>query len=117
MPDKDEEARKLSEILDVVGAKVPGMLAAVRDAVFSEEAGRGLGRAVGAFYKELTAAGVPSEEAVGLAQQYVASLQSALNARGNFGKMAFGGQGCSESEAGGDKGGPSDKTGAGKDED
>lgn len=97
MPEK--EAQKIAELLDAVSAKVPGIITAFRDAIFSEEAGRAFGQAVGSFYKELVASGIPSEQAISMAQQYIASLQSALNqVKGDFGGVRFGsrapGEGC-----------------------
>jgi len=72
-------AEDLGQVLDVISEKAPGILAAIRDAVFSEEAGRSFGKAVGAFYKELVDAGIPAEEAVKMSRNYIVSLEKAMS--------------------------------------
>ncbi|MGC9345397.1 MAG: hypothetical protein ACP5ER_01205, partial [Candidatus Bathyarchaeales archaeon] len=44
--------------------------------VFSEEAGRDMGRAAAAFYKELKEAGVPEETAVKMTENYLSVFTS-----------------------------------------
>ncbi len=49
-----------------------------RGTLFSAEAGQELGRAVGAFYKELVDSGIPADEALAMAKSYIGSLQGVL---------------------------------------
>jgi hypothetical protein len=69
----DTEA--LREILQIVSEKVPDLLNQLRATLFSPQAGEDLGKAVGAFYKELLASGIPEEDALQMAKGYMSSLQ------------------------------------------
>jgi len=106
------EAEELGEILDVINEKAPGIIAAIRDIIFSEEAGRDFGKAVGAFYKELVSSGIPSDEALKMAKDYIGSLQKAMS------QVQGGWQGGPGSRSGHDRHhhGDRDETGAGEDE-
>lgn len=72
-------AGEVGGILDAISDRIPRLLGILRDALFSEEAGRHLGRAVGAFYKELAASGVPETKAVEMAQTYLSTIQTAMS--------------------------------------
>jgi len=74
-----KDAADVKEILDAVSEKIPGIMHGLRDTLFSEEAGRELGKAVGAFYKELVDSSIPPEEALAMAKSYIGSLQSVLS--------------------------------------
>ena len=76
--DKDIPVQEIRELMDVVTEKLPGLLNQLRSALFSAEAGQDLGRAVGAFYKELVDSGIPVEDALEMAKSYIGSLQSVL---------------------------------------
>jgi len=84
---KHMDPENLKEILSVVSTEVPAMLKSIVSTVFSEEAGRNMGRAAAAYYKELKAGGLPEEVAVKLTQEYMQTFT-------NFGQMLrMGGRG------------------------
>ncbi len=62
-------------ILDKVAEKIPALLKGLRDAVYSAEAGEQFGKAVGAFYAELIKQGIPQEQAMEMAKNYMISLR------------------------------------------
>ena len=76
--DKDIPVEDIRELMDVVTEKLPGLLNQLRSTLFSAEAGQDLGRAVGAFYKELVDSGIPVEDALEMAKSYIGSLQSMM---------------------------------------
>lgn len=65
------EAEEVKEILGVVSTQIPALIKGVISAVFSEEAGKDMGRAAGAFYKELKESGMPEDVAVKMTQNYI----------------------------------------------
>jgi hypothetical protein len=72
MTDKDSaEPGKIKEILSVVSDKVPALIKGLVGSVFSEEAGRGMGKAAAAFYAELKAGGIPEETALEMTRDYI----------------------------------------------
>lgn len=75
----DEEAKKVGEIIDVVAARLPAVLATFKETFLSESAARDFGKAVGAFYKELLASGIPSDEATTMAIEYMDTIKGAFN--------------------------------------
>lgn len=91
--EKSSDAKELSEVLDVLGdkgasgigalldmvtTKVPALLTSLRSTLYSPQAGEEIGRGVGALYKELVAAGIPEQEALRMAREYLGSLQEVL---------------------------------------
>jgi hypothetical protein len=89
--EKQMDVENLKEILSVVSTEIPGMLKSVLSAVFSEEAGRNMGKAAAAYYKELKDGGLPAEVAVKLTEEYMRTFTSLgdmlRNAtRGNWGQ-------------------------------
>ncbi|MEW6723518.1 MAG: hypothetical protein AB1331_01165 [Bacillota bacterium] len=81
---RDIPVEELKEVLDIVGQKIPALIKGLKDSLFSEEAGRELGKAVGVFYKELVAAGIPSDEAMQMARSYIGTMQGVLKQSGNW---------------------------------
>ncbi|MEM3577276.1 MAG: hypothetical protein QXX51_02320 [Candidatus Bathyarchaeia archaeon] len=71
-----EDVEELKEVLSVVSKEVPNLIKAIIASVFSEEAGRDMGRAAAAFYKELKDAGLPEEIAVKMTENYVSVFTS-----------------------------------------
>ena len=49
----NEEAEEVKEILEVVSKEIPALIKGIIGSIFSEEAGKDMGRAAAAFYKEL----------------------------------------------------------------
>ena len=78
MSDHHGDAQEVKEILEVVADKIPALINQLRQALFSAEAGQELGKAVGSFYKELVANGIPEAEALEMAKSYVGSLHNVL---------------------------------------
>ena len=80
-----EEAEEVKEILSAVSTEVPALIKSIISAVFSEDAGRNMGKAAAAFYKELKDSGMPDNVAVKMTEEYIGvftSLGDLLNSKG-----------------------------------
>jgi len=66
-----DEAEEIRQVLSAVSTEVPALIKSIVGAVFSEEAGRNMGRAAAAFYKELKESGMPDDVAVEMTQDYI----------------------------------------------
>ena len=62
---------EIKDILGVVSKEIPGMIKNVMGTVFSEEAGRNMGKAAGAYYKALKEADLPDDVAIKMTQEYM----------------------------------------------
>jgi hypothetical protein len=71
-----EEAEEIKQILGVVSTEVPGLIKSIIAAVFSEEAGKNMGKAAAAFYKELKESGMPDAVAVKMTENYIGVFTS-----------------------------------------
>jgi len=85
---KEEDVEELRELLSVVSKEVPALIKGIIASVFSEEAGRDMGRAAAAFYKELKEAGIPEDVAVKMTEGYISTFTSL----GEVMKRAIGGE-------------------------
>jgi len=65
------DPENIKELLSVVSTEVPTMIKSIMSSVFSEEAGKNMGKAAAAYYKELETGGLPDEVAVKLTQEYM----------------------------------------------
>jgi hypothetical protein len=74
--DPKKEAENIKELLNVVSTEVPGMIKSILASVFSEEAGRNMGKAAAAYYKELKSGGLPEDVAVKLTGDYMRTFTS-----------------------------------------
>lgn len=72
----DIPVKEISELLDEVSGKMPKLLTGVIDTLYSAESGKKMGQAVGNLYKELIDSGIPKEDALNMARDYLTSLQS-----------------------------------------
>jgi hypothetical protein len=81
-----EDAQELADVLDAVAGRVPALLRAVLDQLYSPEAGRRMGQAVGSFYQQLTEAGVPAERALQLTEDYASPLGLLRSVLGEAGR-------------------------------
>jgi len=72
----DKEAEEVKEILSAVSTQVPTLIRSILAAVFSEEAGRNMGKAAGAYYKELKDSGMPEQVAVKMTEDYMRTFTS-----------------------------------------
>ena len=86
-----EDVEEVREILGVVSKEIPALIKGIIASVFSEEAGKDMGRAVAAFYKELKEAGIPEQTAVRMAENYMSTftslgdvLKKAVSGKGEF---------------------------------
>jgi hypothetical protein len=66
-----DDAEEVKEILSAVSTEVPALIKNILASVFSEEAGRSMGKAAAAFYKELTEGGIPKEQALEMTENYM----------------------------------------------
>jgi predicted transcriptional regulator len=85
-----EEAEEVKQILGAVSTEVPALIKSIISAVFSEEAGKNMGRAAASFYKELKESGMPDNVAVKMTEDYIGvftSLGDLLKQTGGRGKM------------------------------
>jgi hypothetical protein len=71
-----EDAEEVKEILSAVSTEVPALIKSIIGAVFSEEAGRNMGKAAASFYKELKDSGMPDNVAVKMTEDYVSVFTS-----------------------------------------
>jgi len=87
------EAEEIKEVLGAVSTEVPGLIKSIIASVFSEEAGKNMGKAAAAFYKELKDSGMPDAVAVKMTEDYISvftSLGDMLRkAGGPGGKLRF----------------------------
>jgi hypothetical protein len=74
--EEKEDVEELREVLSVVSKEVPALIKGIIASVFSEEAGRDMGKAAAAFYKQLKEAGMPEETAVKMTENYVSVFTS-----------------------------------------
>jgi hypothetical protein len=70
------EPENIKELLGVVSSEVPGLIKNILASVFSEEAGRSMGKAAAAYYKELKNGGLPDQVAVKLTEDYMRTFTS-----------------------------------------
>jgi hypothetical protein len=73
---KKGDAEEVKEILGVVSTQVPAVIKSVLDSVFSEQAGRNMGKAAAAYYKELKDGGMPEQIAVEMTRDYMRTFTS-----------------------------------------
>jgi hypothetical protein len=96
---KQPDVEEISEILNVVSKEVPGLIKGIIASVFSEQAGREMGKAAAAFYKELKDAGMPEETAVKMTENYISvftSLSDLLKGIGGKGTFKVSSEGDKE---------------------
>jgi len=73
---EEQTPENIKEILTVVSSEVPSLIKNVLGAVFSEEAGRSMGKAAAAYYKEMKEGGLPEQVAVKLTEDYMRTFSS-----------------------------------------
>lgn len=79
----DKDMQDLSELLDTVTAKVPKLIKDLVGSLYSPEAGADMGKAVGAYYKNLVEAGLPQDVAVEMAKDYALSVTKVMKTMNN----------------------------------
>jgi hypothetical protein len=84
------EAENIKEILGVVSSEIPAMIKSILSSVFSEEAGRNMGKAAAAYYKELKDGGLPEQVAVKMTEEYMRTFTSLGDMLRSAGKGRWG---------------------------
>ena len=71
-----EDVEEMKEVFRVLSTEIPALIKGIIASVFSEEAGRSMGKAAAAFYKELKESGMPDEVAVKMTENYISVFTS-----------------------------------------
>lgn len=66
---------EVNQLLDNISDKVPKMINSLMGTLYSAEAGKNMGQAVGNFYKELIESGIPKEDAMQMAKDYMLNIK------------------------------------------
>lgn len=74
--DRKRDAEDVKEILGVVSSEIPALIKSLLTSVFSEEAGKNMGKAAAAYYRELKNGGLPEQVAVKLTEDYMRTFTS-----------------------------------------
>ncbi|MBS7642436.1 hypothetical protein KEJ40_04660, partial [Candidatus Bathyarchaeota archaeon] len=85
-----DEAEEVERILSVVSSQIPALIKGIIASVFSEESGREMGRAVGAFYKSLVESGIPEQTALKMAENYLSTFTNISEIMRRIGSMEEG---------------------------
>ncbi|MBT9177254.1 MAG: hypothetical protein DDT20_01587 [Firmicutes bacterium] len=80
---------EISKLLGVVSDKVPHLIKSIKEVVYSPEAGKGMGQAVGNFYKELITSGIDTELASSLTRDYLSTMKSFSDKLDQRGSLSF----------------------------
>jgi hypothetical protein len=75
IPVKGIPVKEIGELLDEVTGKVPKLINGLLTTLYSAEAGKNMGQAVGNLYKEMIESGIPKEDALQMAKDYMLSLK------------------------------------------
>lgn len=70
-----ESIEDLERVLDTVSNKVPGLIQNLMNSLYSRENGTRMGQAVGAYYKELVDAGIPSDAVLEMVKKFSFSMK------------------------------------------
>lgn len=76
----DGDVKELSEVLEVVSEKVPGIISGLFNAIYSPKAGAEAGKSVGNFYTNLLESGIPEDVALKLTERYMFSIKDVMGA-------------------------------------
>ena len=74
--EEKEDVEEMKEVFRVLSTEIPALIKGIIASVFSEEAGRSMGKAAAAFYKELKESGMPDEVAVKMTENYIGVFTS-----------------------------------------
>jgi hypothetical protein len=84
------DPENVKEILGVVSSEIPALIKSILSSVFSEEAGRNMGKAAAAYYKELKSGGLPEQIAVKMTEEYMRTFTSLGDMLKNAGRGRWG---------------------------
>ena len=73
------DPEKLKEILSAVRTEIPGLVKDVVDILYSENAAKNMGKAVGIYYKTLQDNGIPKDVALEMTKGYVINIGKMLD--------------------------------------
>lgn len=76
--------KEIGELLDEVSTKVPKLILGVMQSLYSADAGKSMGQAIGNLYRELVESGIPQEEALKMAKDYMLSIKDISGAFTNI---------------------------------
>ena len=93
---EEVDPESIKEILGVVSSEIPALIKSVLSSVFSEEAGRNMGKAAAAYYKELKEGGLPEQVAVKMTEEYMRTFTSIGEMLRSAGKGGWGPHGGDE---------------------
>ena len=93
---EEVDPENIKEILSVVSSEIPALIKSVLTSVFSEEAGRNMGKAAAAYYKELKEGGLPEQVAVKMTEEYMRTFTSIGEMLRSAGKGGWGPHGGDE---------------------
>ena len=71
----DIPVKEIGELLDEVSTKLPKLLEGIQKSYYSVENGTNAGKSIGAFYKELIAAGMSNDVALRLTERFMVSVK------------------------------------------
>lgn len=71
----DGDIKQIGEVLDTISEKIPKLIKGVMDNLYSAEAGKNIGMAIGSLYKELIDSGIPEDVALDMAKDYMISFK------------------------------------------
>ncbi len=74
--DSDIPVKEIGEMLDMVSEKLPRLVKELYHTLYSQEGAEQMSKAVGTFYKNLMDAGMDSQDALRLTQEYMKTLKS-----------------------------------------
>ncbi len=66
----------MKELFSLFSTEVPEMIKRIMNSVFSEEAGKNMGKAASAYYNQLKSGGLPDEVATQLTVEYMRTFTS-----------------------------------------
>ena len=72
------DIEQVNELFDILDDRLPSILQTLKEVLYSEEAGRQLGKAVGAFYNELLASGIEQVAALEMTRDYMGGMKQTL---------------------------------------
>ncbi|HHT21321.1 MAG TPA: hypothetical protein GXZ74_07785 [Tissierellia bacterium] len=73
------DIEELGQVLETVSEKIPALIKGVVSSFYTADAGRDMGKAIGEFYQQLIAAGIPERDALDMAKRYMINLKSVAN--------------------------------------
>ena len=86
------DVEKVGGLLEIVADKIPVLLGGLRDLLYSPSAAENMADSVATFYKRLTEAGIPQEQALDMARGYMINLRAVLGKKGlDIGRFTDGG--------------------------